>query len=394
MPIGWATGTDPRCGPGRAAGTGARTCASSALHGPAPHTIDKSCVTPIDAARRLRGHCAGYGRTTMAELSPRSDCPKRMVFGPCGGVRSGDRCEVDDRTCPFVGRPAPAWPEARAVPTPAPRDGSAPWLLTDVRPIAPTLAAAGATADLYAGWTDTVLLGEHHEEVDLPNVLMAQIALDRGLSPWVTLTCRDRNRVALEADLVALQQLGVAGVHCVTGDARAPHVRPGSAPVFDLDSLRLTRMAAAFGLLVSVAETPQAPPIAGRPGRAADKFRAGATWCIVNAGVTAPELEEFVRLVRRQVPDMRFVACVPVFTDAEGAERLRRLPGVRLADREVAHVLAATDPVEAGVEAAVAEARAFLAVEGVEGVNLSGPASTHGAAERAAVMRAVTERLR
>src|SRR4051794_32107812 len=43
-------------------------------------------------------------------MARRVGCPKRMVFGPCGGVRSGGGCEVDERPCPFVPEPAPTWP--------------------------------------------------------------------------------------------------------------------------------------------------------------------------------------------------------------------------------------------------------------------------------------------
>jgi 5,10-methylenetetrahydrofolate reductase len=209
----------------------------------------------------------------------------------------------------------------------------------------------------------------------------------------VTLTCRDRNSVALEADLAALAELGVAGVHCVTGDARAPHVRPGSTPVFDLDSLRLTELARRIGLTVSVAETPDAEPVDRRPARAADKARAGASWCIVNTGVTLAALGSFVGAVRDLDTDLRFAASIPVFTDAEGARRLQRLPGVQLDEAAVRAVVGAPDPVRAGVERAAAAARDAVRLAGVDGVNLSGPASTAGPVERAAVLRAVMEEI-
>ena len=324
-------------------------------------------------------------------------CPKRMVFGPCGGVRAGGRCEVDERPCPFVAMPAPAWPRRapegerfeaeRSRLTP-------PVIVCDIRPAEPTLAAVRALGRLHAHWCDAVLLGEHHDRIDLPNVTVAPALLDEGCRPWVTLTCRDRNAVALEADLAALIELGIGEVHCVTGDARAAHVRPGSTAVFDLDSLRLTALARRFGLTVSVAESPTVEPVDRRPARAADKSRAGASWCFVNLGVTPGELDRFIGASRRAGSSMRHVACVPVFTDAVGADRLSALPGVQLDPEVVRSVIHAPDPRMAGIAQAVAAARTFLAIDGVDGINLSGSASTAGPDDRPAIMRAVAEQIR
>ncbi|MFC7571210.1 hypothetical protein ACFQX8_01275 [Klenkia terrae] len=52
--------------------------------------------------------------------------------------------------------------------------------------------------------------------------------LAAGGRPWVTLACRDRNRLVLEQELAGLALVGVDGVLCVTGDGRGPGVRPGS----------------------------------------------------------------------------------------------------------------------------------------------------------------------
>ena len=86
--------------------------------------------------------------------------------------------------------------------------------------------------------------------------------------------------------------------------------------------------------------------------------------------------------------------CVPVFTDAAGADRLAALPGVQLDPEVVRSVIHAPDPRAAGIAHAVAAARTFLAVDGVDGINLSGSASTTGPDDRPAIMRAVAEQIR
>ena len=73
---------------------------------------------------------------------------------------------------------------------------------------------------------------------------------------------------------------------------------------------------------------------------------------------------------------------------------LQRFPGLHLDDAVVERVLAAPDPREAGIAAAVDEARALLAVPGVVGVNLSGMGSGRGEDDGAQIKAAVAERLR
>src|SRR3954447_25809549 len=159
-------------------------------------------------------------------------CPKHMVYGPCGGVRPGGECEVGGIPCPFVDREPVRYgfePIARTAGAPA---TAAPLVIVDARPLEPTLEAATQLGHDHRDWCDAVLLGEHHDRVDLPGSIIASAARQAGARPWLTLACRDRNAVALESELAACVALDIEVVHCVTGDMRAPHVRPGTSPVF------------------------------------------------------------------------------------------------------------------------------------------------------------------
>ena len=194
-----------------------------------------------------------------------------------------------------------------------------------------------------------------------------------GLRPWAGLNCRDRNRVALEAELAGLADVGAA-VHCVTGDHTDLGGRPDAQPVFDLDSTRLAALANAAGLLVSVAENPVAPPVGHlRPSRAAEKAKAGAHVCIVNHAGTAERVQRFVEATKQQPGAERlvFLACVPMVTSYEGVALLRTFTGLALPPGFVETIEEARDPFVAGIEQAVRYASEVLAVPGVVGVNLS-----------------------
>ena len=327
-------------------------------------------------------------------------CPKHMYYGPCGGVRDDLRCELGDRPCPFVGAPLPPWTGGDSAPAPPPRpDGlldratRRAVVLTDLSVVPYSPASVRRVVGVLADSSDALLIGEHQSTPDLPPTLFATEVLTAGGRPWTTLTCRDRNRVVLEQELMGLSAIGVEGVLCATGDVRAPGVRPGVTQVFDLDGTRLAALAAATGLVASVPEAPEAAPRAQRPARVVDKQRAGARMCVLNHTSSPTAVARFVAAARRAGATLPFVAGVAVYTDERSARVLQAFPGLHLDDAAVEAVLAAPDPVAAGVDAAVAEAQALLAIPGVVGVNLSGLASGRGEVAGAEVKAAIAHRI-
>jgi methylenetetrahydrofolate reductase (NADPH) len=313
-----------------------------------------------------------------------------MTYGPCGGVRADLSCELGDRPCPFATGAAVPWAGAPVAAPPV----AVPRVLTDltVRPYDPE--SVRRVVRILAPHSDGLLVGEHHNRPDLPPTLFAAEVLGAGGRPWTTLTCRDRNRIVLEQELAGLRTLGVPGVLCVTGDARGQGVRPDVTQVFDLDGTRLAALAASLGLPVAVPEAPDAPPVGLRPDRIAQKQRAGAGVCVLNHVATPARVAEFVSAARAAGATLPFVAGVAVYADERSALVLQRFPGLGLAAGAVEEVLAAPDPEAAGIAAAVAEARALLAVPGVVGVNLSGLGSGRGEVRGAEVKAAVAAGIR
>lgn len=333
-------------------------------------------------------------------------CPKRMVFGPCGGVRDDSGCEMGPQPCPFTRRPLVTWPgdpaaaaaaaAAASGPTAVPAQGSLlalaatrPVVLTDltVRPF--DRGSVAAVTGLLAPASDALLVGEHQNRPDYPPTFLAAHILAAGGRPWMTLTCRDRNRLVLEQELEGLSALGVEGVLCATGDGRAHGVRPGVTQVFDLDGPRLAHLAAGIGLAPAVPESPEAAPRGLRAHRVVEKQSAGARLCVLNHASSPAALAAFVGAARAAGATLPFLAGVAVYTDARSAAVLQGFPGLHLDARAVAAVLDAADPVTAGIDAAVAEARALLAIPGVVGVNLSGLGCADGEEAAAGIKAAV-----
>ncbi len=217
----------------------------------------------------------------MSVLPLIDSCPKRMEYGPCGGVGFDGSCEVDAaHRCAFVHRPTVPWSglDRTTAVGPGPRTaaatatlaalGTRPWIVADLPARALSVASIDGCAAILTGEVDAVLAGDAGSaRVQFPPAYRAHLLQRRGLRVWTGLNMRDRNRVAIEGELAALAVEGVAGVHCVTGDHTRTGHRPDAAPVFDLDSTEATALARAAGHVVSVAASPAAPPVDRRAAR-------------------------------------------------------------------------------------------------------------------------------
>ncbi|OBF90463.1 methylenetetrahydrofolate reductase [Mycobacterium sp. 852002-51152_SCH6134967] len=310
-----------------------------------------------------------------------------MEFGPCGGVRPDGQCEMRPGPCTFAD--VVPWSRPRHEPRPV----NPPLVLTDFSNAAFDAQDVAATAGLLAPSCDAVLVGEHQNKPDFPPTLMGSLLLDAGVAPWITLSCRDRNRVVLEQELRGLLSIGVDTALCVTGDGRGYDVRPDVTQTFDLDGPRLVELAASIGMVAAVPETPTAPPVHGRPARLVEKQRAGASLAVLNHVPFPAMIADFMQSARAAGLSIPVIAAVAVFTDSVSAAVLQGLPGLELDPSVTEHVLGAADPVAAGIEAAVAEAEALLSIDGVEGVNVSGLASASGARFGAEIKAEVGRRI-
>ena len=308
------------------------------------------------------------------------ECPKRMDFGPCGGVGFDGSCEVSPHRCVFLDLPTVRWegPEPLNPPASAMRElmASRPVVVADFPARALDAASIEECGGILAGTVDAVLAGDAgNARVQFPPAYRAALIRRAGLDVWTGLNCRDRNRVAIEGELAALAHAGVAGVHCVTGDHTLTGDRPDALPVFDLDSTEAASLARAAGHLVSVAEAPATPPVDRRPDRLLQKARAGAEVCFVNHAGGAAPVAEFVDRAQQLGAAMAFIPCVPVVVGIESAELLASFTTLVLPEGYLERILVARDPFEQGIAEAVALSQAMLAIDGVRGVNLSGGTS-------------------
>lgn len=151
-------------------------------------------------------------------------------------------------------------------------------------------------AALLKGYCDAVNLTDNQTAiVRMSSIGAGALLVQAGLEPVIQMTCRDRNRLAMQSDLLGAYALGMRNVLCLSGDHQTFGNHPNAKNVFDMDSIQLVQMVTALRdqhtfqcgeaikgqeprFFVGAAESPFASPIDFRPYRLAKKVKAGANF--------------------------------------------------------------------------------------------------------------------
>jgi methylenetetrahydrofolate reductase (NADPH) len=252
------------------------------------------------------------------------------------------------------------------------------------------------TATLLRDWVHAVNITDNAgAAVRLAGWGACLAALAAGVEPIMQLTTRDRNRIALQSDLLAASAIGVPSVLIMTGDHPRQGDHPDAAPVFDLDGAQLLRVARTMrdeGRLMSGrtldpppswligAVTDPSGPADAAAGRLAVKVEAGAQFVQTQYVFDVPPFASWLdRVGERGLLDRcRVLAGVGPVLSQGGLDHLSRLPGVHIPEAVTARLRAAgaagPEQFRAAGEQLCAETIAALAqVPGVAGVHVFAP---------------------
>ena len=215
-------------------------------------------------------------------------------------------------------------------------------------------------------------------------VAVAIALLHEGVEPIMQLVCRDRNRLALEADLVGAALHGVENVCCLTGDDVTAGDEPEARRVFDLDSPQLLRAAAAISsgrylsgraidpaphLFLGAVENPGAPPFDARVERAAKKIGAGARFFQLQICFEPSHLERFMDAARGL--DAAFLPTICLVRSSRSLRFIDdKVAGIAVPHETIERVERASDSAQACLDLAVDLAERALALPGVDGLHL------------------------
>jgi methylenetetrahydrofolate reductase (NADPH) len=188
----------------------------------------------------------------------------------------------------------------------------------------------------------------------ISSVAMCALLTRAGYEPVYQVTCRDRNRIAIQGDMLGAAAMGVLNVLCLTGDDVTAGDQPEAKRVFDFDSIQLLRTArmmrdeAVFMsgrkittppcFFLGAAANPFIPPYDWRPQRLAKKIAAGAQFIQTQYCFDLPRFKEYMAQVRDLGLDKQafILAGVGPLRSAGAAEFMRnKVPGVVIPDQIV-----------------------------------------------------------
>ena len=250
----------------------------------------------------------------------------------------------------------------------------------------PKSAAASVVkrrADLLKGIVDAVNLTDSNRgNVAMAAIPAAVLVREAGVEPIVQVTGRDRNRIALQADLLGAAALGLPNFLFMTGDDPKQGNHPDAVHVKDLDGTELVRAAASLrdGKLLNGDEVKQPPRyFIGATASPADpkdvdrtleKIAAGAQFLQTQPVFDPAPFSQWLTEIRKRERDVAILAGVLVLRSAEQAERLAKVPGITLPDAIRTRLRDAADGEAEGIAIAIETVRALRALPGVNGIHL------------------------
>ena len=244
-----------------------------------------------------------------------------------------------------------------------------------------SLAAAGS----LRGWVHAVNVTDGSRAVmRMSSLALCRLLLDAGIEPVLQLACRDRNRIALQAELLGAHALGVRNLLCLTGDPVRAGDQPGARPVNELEAVRLLQLVQQFNggqdpvqgelpdgptdLFAGAAADPQSASWSGLKSRLLRKKQAGARFIQTQMVMDAEALKRFVGDLAAPL-DLPVLAGVFLLKSARNAAFINRVvPGANIPQAVIDRLAAAPDPAAEGVAIAAEQVGAYLQI--AQGVHL------------------------
>jgi methylenetetrahydrofolate reductase (NADPH) len=210
-----------------------------------------------------------------------------------------------------------------------------------------------------------------------------------GYAPIMQISCRDKNRIAIQGDILGGAAMGVCNMLCLTGDGVQAGDHPQAKPVFDLDCVSLLDIARTLRddhhfqsgrkisfaprVFLGAAENPSGLPYAWRPQRLAKKVAAGAQFIQTQYCYDLALLRRFMDKIEEAglFDKVYILAGVGPLRSAKTADWMRKnVPGMHVPDAVVARLSGAQDQAREGRKICVELIQAMREIRGISGVHI------------------------
>jgi|TARA_B100000959_G_scaffold51483_2_gene53498 methylenetetrahydrofolate reductase (NADPH) len=234
----------------------------------------------------------------------------------------------------------------------------------------------------------------------MSSVGMCSLLTRRGYAMVMQVSCRDRNRIAIQGDVLGASAMGVSNVLCLTGDGVQVGDHPEAKPVFDLDCMAALSMLRNMRdnhcfmsgreitsppkVFLGAVANPFAPPLDYRPLRLAKKITAGAQFIQTQYCYDIKVFEHYMKEVRREGlhEEVFILPGVGPLASARTAQWIRsNVPGVHIPDAVINRLKNAKDQTEEGIRICVEMIQMLKEIEGIHGVHIMAYRHEHRVAE-------------
>ncbi len=241
----------------------------------------------------------------------------------------------------------------------------------------------------FKGIADAVNLTDNQTAiVRMSSAMSSVFALEGGIEPIMQMTCRDRNRLAQQSEILGACAAGVKNILCLSGDYMNFGNHPDAKGVFDLDSLQLINMCAGMNegkflcgdemkvppkIFIGGAANPFAEPFGLRIIRLGKKIRAGAHFIQTQPVFDFPKFERWMQAVRDEGFDREvfILAGVMPVKSVKALEYMNNdVPGMSIAPEYIQRMKSAQDGKEEGVAICVETIKRLKEIPGVSGVHI------------------------
>lgn len=218
------------------------------------------------------------------------------------------------------------------------------------------------------------------------------ILIDAGIEPILQLTCRDKNRIALQSELMGAAALGVRNLLILTGDDPKAGDQPDTKPVFDVDSRTLIEtarhlrddgklptgreVAGKAPFFLGAADMPIDPPAGWQPKALAAKVAAGAQFVQTQFCMDAALLRRYVAVLAEAglTSKLGLLVGINPLRSAKSAHWMKNhLFGTIIPDDLIARMEKAADPVREGIRICVDLIAELATIPGIAGVHIMAP---------------------
>lgn len=225
--------------------------------------------------------------------------------------------------------------------------------------------------------------------VRMSSISAATLIRNQGVEPVVQMTCRDRNRIGIQSDLLGAWALGLKNLLCLTGDHQKFGNHPESKNVFDMDSIQLVQavramrdkkqfingegMKGAPSFFIGAVENPFADPFEWRAPRLMKKIEAGADFFQTQIVYNVEKFQEWMKQVRKLGGHKKayIMAGVSPLKSAGMAKYMKKfVPGIDVPDELITRVEKAKDPKDEGINICVEIIEEMKKIQGIAGVHI------------------------